>query len=91
VVPKAASGALLRREEFLAFLGVRRFFGGSIERVDELGHLANSVGGSDHDEELCLVQRENGSPDFQLPGNLGDDPQASTRTVKDVRKTIDKK
>lgn len=31
------------------------------------------------------------NPDFQLPGNLGDDPQASTRTVKDVRKTIDQK
>lgn len=30
-------------------------------------------------------------PDFHLPGNLEDDPQAATRTIKDMRKSLDKK
>ena len=30
------------------------------------------------------------NPDFQLPGLVSDDPQAATRTVKDMRNTIKK-
>jgi len=30
-------------------------------------------------------------PDFHLHGNLGDDPQAATRTIKDMGKPLDKK
>jgi pSer/pThr/pTyr-binding forkhead associated (FHA) protein len=29
-------------------------------------------------------------PDFRLPGNLGDDPQAATRTIKEIRNSMEK-